>query len=153
MRYVYLAFLFLLLLPTTIRAQSTGSLSGQVVEARTGEALPTANVVVTQLIRGAAADFDGNYTIEGLPPGTYEVVARFVGFKDNRQRVTISAGQETTQNFNLDEDLLLLDEVVVTGQGASTAKRKLAANVEVLNIRDIERAPVMSVDQLLHTAV
>ncbi len=89
MRYVYFAFLFLLLLPTTARAQATGSLSGQVVEARTGEPLPTANVVVTELIRGTAADFDGNYTIEGLPPGTYEVVARFVSFRDNRQTVTI----------------------------------------------------------------
>ncbi len=149
MRHVYFAFLVLLLLPSIARAQTTGSLTGQVVEARTGVPLPTANVVVTELIRGAAADFDGNYTIQGLPPGTYEVVARFVGFKDNRQTVTISAGQETTQNFSLDEDLLLLDEVVVTGQGASTAKRKLAANVEVLTIRDIEEAPVMSVDQLL----
>ncbi len=47
MRYVYVAFTILLFLPTTVQAQAIGSLAGQVVEARSGEPLPTANVVIT----------------------------------------------------------------------------------------------------------
>ena len=153
MRYAYYAMLFLLLLPATALAQATGSLSGQVIEERTGETMPGVNVVILSLNRGAATDIDGNYVITGLPPGTYEVVARFIGFKDNEQTVTISAGQEAVQNFSMEEDLLQLDEVVVTGQAASTEKRKLSANVDVLNIADIEEAPVTSVDQLLQGRV
>ncbi len=149
MRYVYYALLFLLLLPATALAQATGSLAGKVTEARTGEAMPGVNVIITSLTRGAATNIDGDYDIQGLPAGTYDVVAQFVGFKDNHQTATISAGQETVLNFQMDEDLLQLDEVVVTGQAASTEKRKLSANVEVLNVRDIEEAPVTSVDQLL----
>ena len=153
MRNGYFIFLILLLLPTTAWAQATGSLAGQVVEARTGEPMPGVNIIITELNRGAASDLDGNYTIPGLPPGTYDIVSRFIGFKDRNLTVTISAGQETTLNFQLEEDLLQLDEVVVTGQAASTEKRKLAANVEVLNVRDIEEAPVTSVDQLLQGRV
>ena len=153
MRYAYYALFFLLLLPATALAQATGSISGQVTEERTGETMPGVNVIITSLNRGAATDIDGNYVITELPPGTYEVVARFIGFKDNRQTVTVSPGRETAQNFSMAEDLLLLDEVVVTGQAASTEKRKLSANVDVLNIRDIEEAPVVSVDQLLQGRV
>ncbi|MFQ5570412.1 MAG: SusC/RagA family TonB-linked outer membrane protein [Rhodothermales bacterium] len=148
-----LRLLVLLLFPCTAFAQSIGSLSGQVQDGRTGEPLPGVNVIFKDMNRGAATDIDGNYTVPGIPAGTYTVVARFIGYKDNEQVVTISAGQETIQNFSLAEDLLQLDEVVVTGQAASVEKRTLAANVDVLNIRDIEDAPVVSVDQLLQGRV
>ena len=97
MRYVYYGLLFLLLFPATALAQ--GSLAGLVTEERTGETMPGVNVIITSLNRGGATDFDGNYDITGLPAGTYEVVARFIGFKDNRQTVTISAGHASLQQL------------------------------------------------------
>ncbi|MGI9174912.1 MAG: SusC/RagA family TonB-linked outer membrane protein [Rhodothermales bacterium] len=145
--------LSLLLISSTAAAQSTGTLTGQVIEAATGDPLPGVNVVITSLTQGAATDVDGNYIIPDIPEGTYEVVARFVGYGDERVTVDVQAGEETTQDFELGEDLLMMDELVVTGTGGSVERRKLSADVAVLNSRDIEEAPVTSVDQLLQGRV
>ena len=101
MRYFFCAFLIVLLLPSTAQAQATGSMAGKVVEARTGETMPGVNIIITSLNRGAATDVDGNYVITGLAPGTYEIIARFIGFKDNRQTITLSAGQDLVHNFSM----------------------------------------------------
>ena len=143
----------LLLVPASAWAQQTGALSGSVTDAGNGETLPGATVEFSSLLQGGATDINGNYLVTDVPVGTYEVVARFVGYRETRASVTIRAGEATTQNFALEEDLLQLDEVVVTGQGGSVEKRRLSADVAVLNIRDIEDAPVVSVDQLLQGRV
>lgn len=141
------------LVPTPAQAQDTGTLTGTVTDASADEAIPGANVTIPDLQRGAATNLDGVYRIDGIPTGTYEVVARFVGYRTARETVTIRAGEEAEVAFQLREDLLELDEVVVTGQGTSVEKRKLASNVDVINASEIEDAPVSSVDQLLQGRV
>ncbi|WP_072716226.1 SusC/RagA family TonB-linked outer membrane protein [Rhodothermus profundi] len=148
-----LLFLFGCLLWTTTAQAQPATLQGRVLDARTGEPLPGANVVIPSLMRGAATDVEGRYRIEDLPAGTYEVVARFIGYREGRLVVTLQPGATVTQDITLEEDLLQLDEVVVTGQGTSVARRKLATDVAVLTTRDIEEAPVLSVDQLLQGRV
>lgn len=51
----------------TIYAQSTGTISGKVVDATTGETIIGANIIVEGLTLGAASDLDGNYTIKIFP--------------------------------------------------------------------------------------
>lgn len=150
-RHRFLLLLFLVPLPAL--AQSTGTLTGLVTDAKTGDPLPGVNVVIEALTQGAATGLDGTYLITDVPEGTYEVVAGFVGYSAQRATVTIRANETTSEDFTLSEDLLLLDEVVVTGTGGSVERRKLTADVSVLNLRDIEEAPVTSIDQLLQGRV
>ncbi len=140
-------------MPLTALAQETGTVRGVVTDAETGDPLPGVNITLDAVQRGAATSVDGQYEITGVPAGTYEVAARFVGFRTARATVTVQAGQEVQQNFALQPDLLELNEVVVTGQGTSVERRKLAANVDVINAGDIEEAPVTSIDQLLQGRV
>ena len=147
-------FLLVLLFPFYALAQDTGTLTGQVTGMTDGAPLPGANVGIPELPnKGAATDVNGSYTIEGIPVGTHEVVVRFVGYREATATITIRAGGKTTQNFALEDDFLNMDEIVVTGQGASVEKRRLSSDVSVLNIREIESAPVTSVDQLLQGRV
>lgn len=152
MRQALLLLLGGILWVVSVQAQPA-TLEGRVLDARTGDPLPGANVVVPALTRGAATDLEGRYRIDDLPAGTYEVVARFVGYRESRAVVTLQPGATVMQDFALEEDFLQLEEVVVTGQGTSVARRKLATDVAVLNVRDIEEAPVLSVDQLLQGRV
>lgn len=57
---------------TATYAQS-GTLSGTITSAQTGETLPAVNVVLTEITKGTATDVDGNYTITNIPVGTYTV--------------------------------------------------------------------------------
>ena len=76
--------LFVLVLLTSfgVFAQS-GTLKGTVSDATTGETIPMANIVVQldgATVIGGASDFDGNYTIKPITPGTYSVEVSFVGY-------------------------------------------------------------------------
>jgi plastocyanin len=46
-------------------------------------------------------DKDGNYTIEGVPPGKYVVKTWHEKLKDMSQEVTVEAGKAATANFDL----------------------------------------------------
>jgi len=49
----------------------------------------------------AVTDKDGNYTIEGVPPGKYVVKTWHEKLKEISQEVTVEAGKATTSNFDL----------------------------------------------------
>ena len=60
-----------------------GRLQGVVVDKDTGEPIPFANIILENggtLVGGASSDFDGNYDINPIPPGTYDLKATFVGY-------------------------------------------------------------------------
>jgi hypothetical protein len=75
-------FLFALLIPAGLFAQSTGSLRGQVIDP-SGAAVPNASVTLTgpaNTVKVATTDNTGNYIIVGLPGGAYTVRASAPGF-------------------------------------------------------------------------
>ena len=61
------------LLSSLVFAGSTGKISGNVIDASTGEGLPFANVFINGTGMGAATDIDGHFTILNVPPGVYSV--------------------------------------------------------------------------------
>jgi hypothetical protein len=86
-------------------ARATGSLAGRVGDAATGEGLPSANVILVGTELGAATDLDGSYRIIGIPVGSYDITARFVGYEEQTaEDVRISAGYVKEQDFRLRED-------------------------------------------------
>ena len=79
---LYLLIVGLIFTSSSIFAQS-GSLEGKITDKNTGETVPFANVVAERngnQIAGVTTDFDGNYTIKPLDPGTYDLIVSFVGY-------------------------------------------------------------------------
>jgi outer membrane receptor protein involved in Fe transport len=93
----------------------SSSIKGTITDAQTSETLVGAYVIVDGLQMGGSSDIDGNYIIENLPAGTYDVIATYVGFSSKTEEVTLAEDQEIILNFNLSPDLMGLDEIVVTG--------------------------------------
>ena len=107
-----LVLMLLLATPLAAVAQNTGRLAGVVVD-DLGDPLPGANVILEGTQLGAATDIDGNYFIIGVPVGTYDVTASFVGYQTQTvEGVQISSGYTTEQSFELGPQSL--GEVTVT---------------------------------------
>ena len=84
---MYKTLIILLALIGAAPAQTGGSvIRGLVYEKGSQEPLIGANVTVVGTTYGAAADMNGQFIIEDLPPGTYAVRASVIGYKP----VTIS---------------------------------------------------------------
>ena len=105
--------LLLLALPGVALAQSTGTLTGTVVDA-TGETIIGAAVRVDGTTLGAATDIDGRYRIIGVPVGTFDITASYIGYQTETQEgVTITASVTRVVDFTLSESGVDLEEVVV----------------------------------------
>ena len=136
--------LLALLLPITAWAQSSGKLTGRVTDAATGEGLPGANVIIVGTQIGTATDVDGNYTIIGVPVGTYTIRGSFVGYTDvTVEGVDINSGYTRELNFELQEGQLLQD-VVVEYQRPLIQKDALGSP-RVVTGEDIQNLPVRGV--------
>jgi TonB-dependent receptor len=106
---------FALFLPFQLKAQSTGTITGTVVDAETGETIIGANVVIEGTTTGASTDIDGKYTIRGIEEGTYSFVFSYISYqKQTVTDVEITAGEVLTLDMALQPQTEELDDVVVT---------------------------------------
>lgn len=107
-----------LLLGPTVRiyAQTTTTtLTGFVVDASTGKPMPYANVYVNGSTRGTITNEQGAYTLTGVPLGTVEIVASFVGYQPLRKTFRLEEGQDNRAHFRLKPSDHTLLAVTVRG--------------------------------------
>jgi len=149
---LYVILLFILGFNSLQFAQ-TGTIKGKVADAITMEELFGVNIFIPTLSVGASTDIEGNYTITNVSKGTYEIVVRYVGYKQVKEEVVVRSNLRTELNFALEQTAIQLNELIVTGQGVATERRKLTSSVETINANEIKNAPVESVDQLLQGRV
>jgi TonB-linked SusC/RagA family outer membrane protein len=136
-----------LVLPLSVYAQS-GSVTGRVTDKNTGEKLTGANVFIREISRGAVTDLEGKYTISQVPAGRYTLVVTYIGFRESRTSVEVGSGS-LQADFQLDADLLGLDEVVVTGVSDATSQRKLAFTVGRVGSAELDQVPAVSASSAL----
>ena len=121
-------------LAITASAQSK-SVSGTVVD-KAGEPVIGASVVVKGTTNGTITDFDGNFSLQGVPNnGTIQI--SFVGYKTQ----DISVAGKTSIKVTLAEDTEMLDEVVVVGYGVQKKSDVTGAMARV-GAKELKAMPV-----------
>ena len=98
--------------------QQDASIQGTVRDFKTGKPLPGVNVIIKGTYYGAATGSDGNYLITSISPGSYDIEISMVGYKILlKTGVKVEAGAAVTENFDLEQTVLMLgEEVVVIGK-------------------------------------
>jgi len=85
-------------------AQGTGKVTGKVTDKKTGEALIGATVLLQGISKGAATNVNGEYTLTGIPAGTYEILVKYVGYQNKLiTEVQVTNNAATALNIILDE--------------------------------------------------
>lgn len=109
-------FLFIISLTiSSVFAQSTGTLSGKVVDSQTGEAIIGCNVLLEGTTYGAATDLDGKYIIKNVPAGKYNVVVTYLSYSKTKiLDVSVDEGKTSIVNVALKPEAIQVGEVVVT---------------------------------------
>ena len=129
----WLIALALLTTPHLGWAQETGTITGTVTEAQTGQPVADVNVVVVGTLSGAATDTDGQFEITGLAPDTYTVQVSAIGFRTARRSVEVEAGETVEVNFRMTVDEERMEEVDVLGR---RAEMRPVRSVEARDIRE-----------------
>lgn len=147
MKWISLCASAFALLPAIVQAQTTGRIDGTVRDSATATPLAATNIIVVGTKYTASTRPDGGYTLR-LPAGSYVVRAQRIGFGAVQKTVAITAGGVVTLDFALGARAVTLDAVVAVGYGTQK-KRDLTGAVTSVNTEALEKAPVVSIDQLL----
>ena len=132
-------------------AGTTGKVAGVIKDAKSGEILPGANVVVLGTRLGATTDADGNYFILNVPPGMLEVQASMVGYtKVTQTDVRVKIDQTTKLNFELTEETLEAAEILVMAE-RPPVELDLTGSKQALTTMDLELSWANSVEEAVET--
>ena len=135
--------------PAPVAAQATGTLVGTVRDAASQRPLEAVQVYIGGTGIGALTNSAGRFLLLNVPAGQHSLVAELVGYRAGASTVTVGAGQSVVSDFGLEQTAISLDQIVVTGAGIATEKRKLGNTIATLDARSLENAPINSFSQMI----
>lgn len=131
-------------LVTLLWAGVTGKVKGRIVDATTGEGLPSVNVVLEGTMLGAATDIQGDYSIINIPPGKYTLLARMLGYKSVViHNVMITQDLTTTYDIKMEETAIQGEEVTIIAE-RSIIQRDITSSTRTATGEEINKMPVTS---------
>lgn len=149
MKRLITVLFFLLLLPCIVLAGTTGKLKGKVTDKQTGDPLIGANVLIVGTSFGAATDVNGDYTINNLEAGAYEVKFSYIGYQAKTiSNIRINSDLTTELNTQLAPEGIEVGEVLVVAEKQLINKYNTNAN-RITTSDDIKVLPVRGIDNIL----
>ncbi|MBD3288884.1 TonB-dependent receptor [candidate division KSB1 bacterium] len=129
--------------------QTTGKISGRVIDKDTGDPLVGSNIIIEGTQMGAASDMKGHFFIINVPPGTYNVIARMIGYGVVKiENVRVSVNSTTNLLFELSPQVIE-GEVITVSADQVTIKKDQTSSIRNISSDEIEILPVENIDQIV----
>ena len=94
-----------------------GTIQGLVTDQMSNESLVGATIMLEGTIVGTITDFDGNYILGKITPGTYNIRCSFISYEPiTIENVEIQADQTLEFNFDLSESTLQIEDIQVVAK-------------------------------------
>lgn len=122
---IILFILFTGSITQTVFSQDRASINGYITDSQSGETLIAANIALLETNRGTSSNTSGYYSITNIEPGTYTLIASFIGYQRFEREIALSEGENLRLNIELVPEELQLQELVVE----STAEREEQRNI------------------------
>lgn len=141
--------LFLLTSSIVFSQTTTGSIGGKVIDKATKEEMIGVNILVKGTSHGAGTDLEGNYVIDKVNPGEYNIQVSYIGYKRVIYTgIKVVAGQRTVLNIALEEEeLTIAQEIVVIGERPIFDIEQANSAVQV-KAEDLSAAPIQNVQAI-----
>ena len=143
-----LAAILVCLLP--VPAATAGGLRGTVADAESGQGLIGVDLVLVGTDHRTATDLDGNWALEGVPAGLYELRVTYMGYNTRfltgievpaSGAVELPVTLESFKAYRTDE-LVVSGSRVLSTEGALLADRKQSAVIgDAISAAQISRTP------------
>jgi hypothetical protein len=129
---------------------TTGKIVGTAVDLKTGDKIPSANVIIEGTNLGASSNVDGYFVIVNVSPGTYNVKISIMGFQSVTIRnVRVSIDQTTDLgDIKLTETAIATEEQIITAQRPIVQKDVSSSRANI-TIREVENLPTVSVSTVV----
>lgn len=119
------------------------SVSGEVTDSTTGDALPGVSILVKGTNQGSVTDAEGNFNL-AVPGNESVLVFSFIGYSVKE----VPVGNQTTLAVAMTPDAKALSEVVVTGY-STQSRRDITGAVSTVDAADLTKVAAPNVAQQL----
>lgn len=136
--------------PITAAQAQTGKLTGVVTDAESGKPIEGVAVVIQGTTLGANTNASGRYFIIQVPPGSYTVQARRLGYQSvNATNVQIAIDATREQNFKLNATNQTLTAITVQAEQTPLVERGQVGSRTSITADQITALPVTSIAGVL----
>lgn len=135
-----------------LRAQApaaTGSVTGQVVDAETGQPVAAAVARLLEAHRDKNVHEDGRFEFDALAAGSYTLLVRRLGYRPSTQTVVVSAGGRTVVDVRLVIAPVQLMAAVVTGTLSERPRDEVLSPTSVVGDAELDRRLQATLGQTL----
>lgn len=149
---ILFAFFPISAFPSDLTVEPDGSdanIIGHVTDRKTGEHLPAINVMLKGTMIYTATDATGHYFLKNLPEGRYVLEVSSLGYKTQTRDVTLKRGVTLELNFEIEEDMSMLDGIVVSANRSTTTRKTAPTIVNVLTPVQFENINASTVSSVL----
>jgi len=147
MHKITLLFTFcFILLKINFYGQDNGYIKGTVKDK--SDALPGAVISIGPK-NGVSTDINGDFLLT-LSTGTYVLECAMVGYKSQKQNISVAAGDTLKINFNMVDANTMLEEVVVSAGRFEQKLSDVTVSMEVIKLQLIENKNTTVLDQIMN---
>jgi len=137
-----------------LQSEKPGTIKGVVKDGYSGETLIGANVFIEGTSLGTVSNLEGEYTLRSVPPGTYELNVRYVGYHNVTVNVEVNSGETVLKNIDMKYAAFEGEEVVITAQAQGQIKainQQLSAKTinNIVSREKIEELPDANVAEAI----
>ncbi|MFQ5628157.1 MAG: TonB-dependent receptor domain-containing protein [bacterium] len=126
------------------------AISGKVIDETNESPLPYVEVFIKTIGRGDVSNTDGQFRINKIPPGSYDVIFRRQGYRTiRRQNVLLTAGSALVLNAEMSETVIEADELVVTATRNAEYEQDIPQLVSVVTQKEIREKNIAQTPELL----
>lgn len=119
----------------------TGSIKGSIRNAINNEVLPSVTVIIQGTTIGVLSDLDGNYNIEKLKPGFYNVEFKYIGYKSKVvYEIQVTNSKPSIIDVELEEETQNIKEVEVKASSFYKPQES-PVSLRTIGVSEIKRNP------------
>lgn len=147
------AIVFIVATDLSAQINRESTINGFVYDASNREALIGANIYLRGINIGTSSNSSGFYVLPITNPGTFELVVSYVGYKTFQQNVTLTPNQNKRIDIYLNPDVILGEEIVVTGDSSRTIDKLFNKPVSKVDLSPVQlnKVPQVVESDLLRT--
>ncbi len=98
-----------------------------------GVHMPFVTISIQGTTIGTTSDNTGHYKLVNLPEGTFTLVAQYPGYKSEKQEITTIYGTTSEINFEIEEDAVSLEQVVVSSNRNEVNRKEATTIVNTIS--------------------
>lgn len=122
-------------------------LTGHVTSKITKEYMPFVNITLKGTTIGTATDATGHYFLKNLPAGKFTFVVSYVGYKTIEREVDMISVESLDIDFELEEDPMELNTVVVSSNRNETNRKEASTIVNIISSKLFEQTNSVCIKQ------